>query len=396
MSDSTPRGEWPEALEPYRLDGSAVVEAKCRRDTRPGRDSLGTPGREERTTALATQAVHKPRAEVVGELEQAGLTNVRTTAEEVVLSRRRNEDGDLLGDPFLLEDSVRATVLGRDFPGRQREVVQKKVETLAREADSPTTAEIRRGKIRAMLDDLRAGLESRVELRSVVRRFRPEVEVEEPVEAMGRIVPVRAGTRIVYRVNSVDQEAGQEGEAEPMVFHVLAVGRAEAVMLFTGGVHGMRHLRRLDDSPVHHAWFANREKARTECTAPWIGRAVFRELKDYGSSEIVIRRGRDEEPIAVEKIGEDTAFVRVDGRPLSVPVIRCRTSAEDDLVILDDPESPLVLRLDEKGAEIIRTIDDVLSAPDHAFEFPGDAELAAITAEIDLRFDAALGESDQE
>jgi hypothetical protein len=84
----------------------------------------------------------------------------------------------------------------------------------------------------------------------------------------------------------------------------------------------------------------------------------------------------------VEKVGEDRSYVRIDGRPYEVPVIRCRTSRDDDLVVLADPESPLVLRLVEAGADLVRTIDAVVSPPGRLFEFPGDRELAAAAAAL--------------
>jgi hypothetical protein len=158
-----------------------------------------------------------------------------------------------------------------------------------------------------------------------------------------------------------------------MVFHLVALGAREAVVMYAGGVHGQRHLRDLEDSVTHHAWFANRERVKTEATAPWIGRRLFRELKERGSSEMIVHKRRDVEPVSVERIGEDKSYVRVDGRPLEVPVIRCKTSRDDDMIVLDDPTSPLLLRLVESGAEIVRTIDAVHSAPEKPFTFPGEA-----------------------
>ena len=71
-----------------------------------------------------------------------------------------------------------------------------------------------------------------------------------------------------------DQEFEDDGV---MVFHVVAVGEAEAVLLFIGGVHGLRHVAALEHSAIHDAWFVNRERARTDSTAPWIGRGLVDE-----------------------------------------------------------------------------------------------------------------------
>jgi hypothetical protein len=146
-----------------------------------------------------------------------------------------------------------------------------------------------------------------------------------------------------------------------MIFHVVAVGAREVALLYTGGVHGFRHVADLEQGRVHHAWFSNREKVRTEATAPWIGRRTFAELRDRGASEIVIQRRRDPSPVALERIGEERVPLRVDGGPVEVPAFVCRTSRQDRLVVLADAESPLVLRLEEAGADLVRTIGSVVS-----------------------------------
>ncbi len=374
MTAQAPSRELPEALRPYWIDGAEILDAQEREEDRPGRDPLGNAGRVLVRTHRAALAVRWPRGRVVRRLEESGLRQFRSTAEETELAEPvqvvKTEDVD----PFLLEKSVSVTVRGRDFPGQQRAVIEAKVETLRREHDDAATPADRREAIGAMIRDLDEGLRSTVDLRTIVRRFRPVVSVKDPCEQIGTVVPVRAGSRIVYRVNSIDSDAGEEGEAEPMVFHVVALGAREAVLLYTGGVHGLRHLRDLEESRVHHAWFANRERAKTDATAPWIGRQLYRDLLGNGAGEIVVHRRRDPEPIAVEKVGEDHSFVRVDGRPLEVPVIRCRTSRDDDMIVLRDEQSPLLLRLEESGAQLVRTIDAILSAPDHKFAFPGDGE----------------------
>jgi len=63
------------------------------------------------------------------------------------------------------------------------------------------------------------------------------------------------------------------------------------------------------------------------------------------------------------------ASVVVDGRPTDLPVIHCRTNRDDELSVLADPQSPLLLRLVEAGADIVRTIDAIHTVPTHAFAF---------------------------
>src|SRR5262249_28682651 len=130
----------------------------------------------------------------------------------------------------------------------------------------------------------------------------------------------------------------------------------------TGGVHGTRHLRDLEESRVHHAWFANRERVKTDATAPWIGRAVFRELADRGASDLIVHRRRDEETIPVQRLREGRYRLRVDGAVVEVPVFECMTARGDEMIVLADAGNPLLLVLRETGAELVRTVLAVHSA----------------------------------
>jgi len=387
MTDGTVPSDYPPALAAYWIAGAELKRAQSTDGESPGRDHMGNSGRIREVLDRARLCVLEPRLDVVDVLLAAGLQVSFEGSNRTEMERPRQARDELLADPFVLEDSLKAVIQGRDFPGLQRKVVAKKVAALRAELDDAQTTEERKERIAPMLAELESGLLSTVDLVKATRRFLPHIEFKEPIESFGEVVPIRTGTRIVYRVNCNDGEAGREGTAEPMVFHVLGVGRNEAALLFTGGVTGLRQLTDLETSRVHNAWFSNRERRKCDATAPWIGRELYRELRDQGTGEIVVHGRRDAEPIAIEKIGEDTAFLRIDGRPLEVPVLRCRTSQQDDLVILQDETCPLVLRLDEKGAELIRTIDDVLSAPGHDFVFEGDGALASVAAEIDAAMD---------
>jgi hypothetical protein len=353
--------DWPDTLAGYWIEDAEVLCAEANEQERPGHDSLGNPGRVSVVRHAGRLGVRWPRGRVVRRMEEAGLKPVRHTAEETELSAPEARPGALEIDPFLLEKSVVVTVRGRDFPGQQRTLVEAKLETLRRESLDETLAAPRRAAAAKMLADLEEGLRSTMDVRCVVRRFRPAVSVRDPVESVGTCVKVRRGTRIVYRVEPVRREDAADAEAgEPMVFHVVALGAVEAVLLYAGGMHGMRHLRDIEQSRVHHAWFTNRERVKTDATAPWIGRALHQDLVERGSGEIVIHRRRDPEPVTVEKIGRETRVLSVDGAPLEVPVLHCRTACDDDLLVLDDPGNPLLLRLHEAGAEIVRTVEAVL------------------------------------
>lgn len=354
---------WPAPLATYWIESAEVLSADANEEEKPGRDTLGNPGRVHVVRNAGRLGVAWPRGRVVEKLQRCGLRPVRDTAEETELNEPRKQDASEGVDPFLLEKSVVVTVRGRDFPGDQRAMIEAKVAKLRREHDDPATRPDRKAAALKLLSDLEDGLKSTMDVRIVERRFRPAVSVKDPVESIGRVLPLGVGARIVYSVNPVKPEAGDAAEADPMVFHLVGLGAREAVLLYTGGVHGQRHLRDLEDSHVHHAWFANRERVKTEATAPWIGRRLLRELKEGGAGEIVVHKRRDPQPVGVERVGSGTYRVKVDGRDVEVPVLHARTVRDDELVVLDDPESPLLLRMVETGAEIVRTIDAVHSAP---------------------------------
>ncbi len=351
---------WPDGLVPYWLDAGQVVDVEDDRDERPGHDSLGNAGHVLRARQRGRIVLPWSRSRVVERLESAGLARQRDVQGESELARAPRDVAIVDVDPFLLEDSVRAVVRGRDFPGNQREMLEKKVAALRAEVQAAGTTTARRDEAAAMLASLEEGLQASVDVRAVTRRFRPVIQVAEPRASLGDVVPLVVGSRVVYRVASVVPEAPDEDGDGTMIFHVVALGAHDVVVLYTGGVHGMRHLADLEGSRVHNAWFANRERTRTDSTAPWLGRRVLNELEEYGASELVVHMRRDPEPVAIEKTGEDAVPLVVGESEIEVPVVLARTSKADELTILRDVANPLVLRLKEAGAELVRTVERVL------------------------------------
>jgi hypothetical protein len=357
------RDAWPADLSAWRIDGADVVSHGRDDEERPGRDSLGNPGRVRVTRASGRLRITEPRTALVARYQERGLKPIRVTAAETELVTPRDAAAAAGADPFLLERSVSVVVRGREFPGAQRAAVEAKLATVRREAADASTSPERRAAAEKMLRDLEEGLASVIDVRAVERRFLPAVSVADPVESMGTVVALRAGSRIRYSVGSVRPAEGEDVTEDPMVFHLLALGAREVVMLYTGGVHGQRHVRDLDGSVVHNAWFANRERVRTDATAPWIGRRLFRSLADTGRGEIVIHRRRDAAPVEVTVAERVVHPLCVDGTMTEVPALRCVTACEDEMIVLDDAANPLVLRLVEAGAELLRTVDAVHTEP---------------------------------
>jgi hypothetical protein len=362
------RESWPTNLSQWRIDGADVVSHGRDDEQRPGRDSLGNPGRIRVTRANGRLRMVEPRSALVGVFQERGLRPIRVTAAETELVTPRDAAATADADPFLLERSVSVVVRGREFPGAQRAAVLAKLEAVRREAADASTTADRRAAAEKMLRDLEEGLATVVDVRTIERRFLPAVSVADPIDSIGSVVALRAGSRIRYSVGPARPAEGEDVTEDPMVFHVIALGAREAVMLYTGGVHGQRHLRDLEDSVVHNAWFANRERVRTEATAPWIGRALYRSLAESGRGEVVIHRRRDAAPVEVTVAGRVMHPLCIDGRMAEVPALRCTTACEDEMVVLDDAANPLVLRLIETGAELLRTIDAVYTQPLPEFE----------------------------
>jgi hypothetical protein len=335
--------EWPEAFGRWRWDGAELLGSETADDVQAGQDSLGTPGRirTRRTTARARDV--KTAAAVRDLLAGAGMSVVATEPERIELSEPPAAGEGSHLDPFALEHRVHATVRGRAFPGGQRAAVEAKVTSLRRELADPALPEKRRGDVSLMLRRLEEGLETTVELRSVDRRFAPSVPVTVARTQIGTALPLRVGSRIVYRVEPrpVPGAVASEEDVGALAFHVVALGAAEAAFVVAGEIHGFRHVVDLDGGRVHDAWFVNRERSRTEATAPWLGRAVFRELSAKGSATLILARRRDALPIGVEVVERSTRRVRCEGRDAEVPVLVCLTSRDDEMVVVDDAENPL-------------------------------------------------------
>ena len=64
-------------------------------------------------------------------------------------------------------------------------------------------------------------------------------------------------------------------------------------------------------------------------------------------------------PIAIDAVGDQTLSIKHLGEETDVPTLMAKTEAGDRLWILSDEESPLVLRMEEAGSELVRTITEV-------------------------------------
>ena len=87
--------------------------------------------------------------------------------------------------------------------------------------------------------------------------------------------------------------------------------------------------------------------------------SCHRELRDSGESSIIVKWGREDVPIHIAAKGSEDLTILVSGEEKSFPTLVAETEKEDRLWILEDQDNPLVLKMQEEEADLLRTIDEV-------------------------------------
>ena len=346
------------AVAPWLLGDIRIREAIAEVAEWADHDTFGNPGRVVREVVRARGLATEERADLLAAYLEAGFTELpRDGLVEDDQARLRLSRLDPR-DPFLWERDVEVGVGGRTLSGVQQAILEKKAAALRAEVASDATKEKRRAEAARMLEELEAGLLPSVSAELTERRFHPDPHLA-PGAVLGTVVPLRHMSRLVYTVVPRDPADRDEEDGEPMLLTILGVDERQAAFQFSGGLHGQRTVIDLDGGLAHHAWFMNRQNETGEDTAPWVSRRILRELREAGESEMIVRWERDPDPNSVRRTGEGELPLVVDGVERRVPALFAETDRDDRLAILVDPESPLVLRLEESGAELLRTIDAV-------------------------------------
>jgi hypothetical protein len=343
---------------PFFPPGSQVRSSECEREELEGEDQLGNTGTTILVTTTASAYCESPGEELRSHYEREGFTELPADSFE---EDDRARVQKILADPsnpFLLEHVVRVGIRWRELLPGHRAALEKKRAELAALVSGGRKSKRRRARAAQMLEDLEEGLLSRLELRSTRRLFRMDPFIGNGTP-LGKRVPLSRMDQLVYRVEPREKSEEDDEPAEPMYLTILGTDDFRVAFLFSGGILGQRVVTDLEEGVAHHAWFQNRRSVLTDDTAPWVSRSLFRELKERGESEMVVRWGRDEAPIPVRRTGEDEIGLRTPAGERQVPVLVAETAKEDRLWILEDPESPLVLRLVETGADLLRTVDEV-------------------------------------
>lgn len=346
------------AVEPFLLGRIRLTDAAVETEERSGPDSFGNEGRTVVERFSARGLAEEDRAELAAAYLAGGFVELPRDShrdDDRVRFRRSELDPS---NPFLLENDVEVGLGGRELSGPQRALLGKKADALRRELESPGLAPDRRALAAGMLEELEAGLRPRVSVLLSRRVFRPD-PVLDPDGVLGRVVPLRRMSQLVYTVVPADPADREDEPPEPMYLTLLGVGGARVTFLYSGGLHGQRAITDLEDGVAHHAWFRNRRSEETAETAPFLSRRIYRELRESGRSAVVVRRERDPEPIEIVAVGDDTVRLAVGGEAREVPVLVATTEKDDRFSILADPKSPLVLALEEADAALLRTVDAV-------------------------------------
>jgi hypothetical protein len=346
------------AVGPFIFVDHEMKDATCDREETDDQDSFGNAGKiavEHFTATVLSE--DDPDAVAEGYLE-AGFTQLpRDALQEDDQVRLRLDRLDP-SNPFVWENEVEVGVGGRSLVGSQRDLLAKKVASLKKELSDDGLDPGRRETAARMIQELNTGLLTRIRIEMKRRCFKMGPMLETG-GVLGKLIPLSRMSQLVYTVIPQDPEDREEDDGEAMYLTILGVSETEAAFMFSGGILGQRTITDLESGVAHHAWFQNRENVVSADTAPWVSRRVYRELTDLGTSEIVIRWGREQEPIAVKKVGEEEVELRVLDEDRTFPALVAETENDDRLWILMDEESPLVLRMHEAEAELLRSIDEV-------------------------------------
>lgn len=345
-------------ISAFVFDGGRAGPVERDVEEWPDEDAFGNTGstivEQRRTVALCEESAEAIATWYQGE----GFTELPADAnleDERLRMQRILTDAS---NPFLQEHVVQVGVAWRELLGAQRSVLQNKLTALRAEVGGRKTSKRRRAKVGEMLAELEAGLLTTVRVESTRRLFKidPVLDAEGSI---GSVLPLTRLDQLLYTVTSQAADGVEEEEPEPMFLTILGTDGYSVAFLYSGGILGQRIINDLDVGFTHHAWFRNRQCDRTDDTAPWISRKVYLDLASSGESELIVRRERDASPVKLSKVGEDSLRVRTADGPRDVPVVVAETSKEDRLWIVRDEASPLVLKMEEAGADLLRTIDEI-------------------------------------
>jgi hypothetical protein len=346
------------AVSPFLFGAVQLKDADCDRSVSAKTDAFGNAGTlvQERFEAIALSM--EDREEILARYVDAGFVELpRDSLRDDDQARFRLDRLDP-SNPFVWEHEVEIAVGGRSLVGSQREILAKKLASLREELKGDKVKPARREQAEKMIEELESGLLLRLSVELNRRSF-----VMKPLLTtgtnLGTLVPLGYMSQLVYTVVPLDPEEREEDDGESLYFTVLGADERQVSFLFSGGILGQRTVTDLEDGLAHHAWFQNRKANEAPDTAPWVSRRIYRELRDGGESSIIVKWGREDIPIHIAAKGSEELPVLVHGEEKRFPTLVAETEKEDRLWILEDQDCPLVLKMQEEEADLLRTIDEV-------------------------------------
>jgi len=346
------------AIGPFLYGSVQLKDATCDRSVSAKTDAFGNAGTLILEKIEATALSMEDRGAIVEHYLAAGFVELpRDSLKDDDQARFRLDRLDP-SNPFVWEHVVEVAVGGRTLVGSQRNILAGKLKSLRAELKGDKVKPARREQAEKMIEELESGLLLRLSVELCRRSFlmRPLFTAGT---TLGTVLPLGCMTQLVYNVVPSDPDEREDDDGESLYFTLLGADERQVSFLFSGGILGQRTVTDLEDGLAHHAWFQNRKASEAPDTAPWVSRRVYRELRDRGESHLVVKWGREDVPIHIAAKGSEELSVLVFGEERRLPTLVAETEKEDRLWILDDQDSPLVLKMIEEEADLLRTIDEV-------------------------------------
>ena len=346
------------AISPFLYGAVQLKDADCDRTVSAKTDAFGNAGTLVYEKFQATAVSMEDRSEIIERYVDAGFVELpRDSLRDDDQARFRLDRLDP-SNPFVWEHEVEIAVGGRNLVGSQRDILAKKLGSLRDELKRDNLKPARREQAEKMIEELESGLLLRLSVELCRRSF-----VMRPLFTLGTTlgtqIPLGYMSQLVYNVVPLDLDEREEDDGESLYFTLLGADDRQVSFLFSGGILGQRTVTDMEDGLAHHAWFQNRKSNEAPDTAPWVSRRVYRELRDTGESCLVVKWGREDVPIHIAAKGSEELPVLVYGEEKRFPTLVAETEKEDRLWILEDQDSPLVLKMHEEEADLRRSIDEV-------------------------------------
>ena len=111
-----------------------------------------------------------------------------------------------------------------------------------------------------------------------------------------------------------------------------------------GSERGMQNLSSLDECKSLDPWWEPMASAFDDRCELWIPRRVYMELLANQKSWLAVDTlARRDSTVRWELQGKIKFLCEIDGHPILLNALKIKTSREDEFVILNDPDNPLIL-----------------------------------------------------